>query len=134
MAIALYYIFLLFPKKQDRVALEGTLEAIEYGKLADYVIDGDDMYGLYLRLCGWSVFVDVRQDEQLEARKIRAYGLFENSSLLENSAKEFLLANPGYAKCTISIIGLHSADINQCEVFWEPERYTLIRGYVFVAD
>lgn len=132
--ISLYHFYLLIGRKYRSTKALANMESIRYGELGEYVVDGDESYGLYLRLCGWDVSVDIRKDELLEARKDRACALFANSALLERSAQEFIEATPRFKDSRIASIGLHAPDIEQCEVFWEPDGYTLLRGYTFVPE
>jgi hypothetical protein len=129
-----YYTYLIFRKKENFVTPITSTKSITPGELGTFEVDGDDCFGLYLRLCGWDVFVDIREDEQLEARKIRARALFENTSLLERNLEEFINCNARFKNSVINSIGLHAPNIDQCEVFWDPEGYTLIKGFSFIAE
>jgi len=109
-----------------------------YGMLGNYVPDSndsdDECYGLYLHLGKLSVFVDIREDKYLEQRKLKALQLFENCKLLQMSLDNFLLLNPVFKSRTLVYIGLHSKNLDQGEVFWEPTGYTLLKGTSFVLE
>jgi hypothetical protein len=117
-------------KSQSRV--EMPLDA-PLGELNRYVIDGDESFGLFLTLENERVFVDIREDQQLAARKARALELFRNANLLEMSLAQFRKANLDFSKDRrLTYIGVHAPDTQQCEVFWDPDGYTLLRGLEFV--
>lgn len=102
------------------------------GELGRFVVDGDNSFGLFVKLGGDLVFVDIREDENLEERKARARTLATNVTALEKSLAAFRTRNTEFADRRIVYIGLHSRDNEQGEVFWEPIGYTLLKGVEFV--
>jgi hypothetical protein len=112
-----------------------TMQQVSYGKFGTYEVHGDPedlSYGTYIELHGKPVFIAIREDHHLEARKQRATMLYENRSILENNLQQFVASNPEFQQRELKDIGLHSDDLEQGEVFWEPEGYTLLRGLRFV--
>ena len=110
---------------------------VEFGVLGDYDADPrnkDPFYGLYLQLCGRPVVVDIRRDRYVEQRKAKALQLYVSSTALEASLIAFLQANPTFTARTLSAIGLHSKNLDQGEVFWDPNGYTLLRGLSFELE
>ena len=103
------------------------------GTIGLYDVDGDGekLYGLYIRLLGEPVFIDIREDTFAQERAQRARALFEKSEDLELNLKAFLESNPAFKKKRLNSIGLHSQDLEQGEVFWDPEGYTLLKGLEF---
>jgi hypothetical protein len=104
------------------------------GKLGRYVIDSTEMFGLFVALENRRVFVDIREDEQLEARKARAAELLENVNSLEASLAKFRTSNPEYMDRTLGYICIHAKDTRRCEVFWDPQGHTLLRGVEFANE
>ena len=104
-----------------------------FGVLGDYVVDSTDSHGLFIELLSAPVFVDIRQDEFLEQREQQAQHLFANCSILEESLVNFVNANREFAAKRVSYIGLHSAELDQGEVFWKPSGHTLLKGTAFSA-
>jgi hypothetical protein len=108
---------------------------IVFGVLGNYAPDendrSDQSFGLYIKLGRHNVFVDIREDESLETRKARALYLANHSKELERSLEEFISNHPIYETRSVSYIGLHSKNLEQGEVFWDPEGYTLLRGLIF---
>ena len=115
-----------------------SVAAPQLGVLGVYAPDpadpADECYGLYLLINGQSVFVDIREDKYLEQRKLRALHLFAHTNELEASLKHFLRVNPAFASRSVGYIGLHSNNLEQGEVFWEPTGYTVLRGLVFALE
>src|SRR4051812_40690462 len=91
----------------------------------------DKCYGLYLRIAGHLVFVDIREDKHLEQRKLKALELFAQSEQLGVSLERFVRENPTYASRSVGYIGLHANNLDQGEVFWDPTGYTVLRGLTF---
>ena len=104
------------------------------GELNWYVVDGDESLGLFLEIGNERVFVDLREDEQIEARKARALDLFQNATALGASLAQFRQANPEFLSRRLTYIGVHAADTQQCELFWAPDGHTLLRGLEFVNE
>lgn len=113
-------------------------EAVELGALGVYAPDpadpSDECYGLYLLIGGQSVFVHIREDKHLEQRKLRALDLFVHSKELEASLEQFVRDNPTFASRSVGYIGLHSNNLEQGEVFWNPIGYTALRGLTFALE
>ena|SRR5215467_8466095 len=107
-------------------------EGAPIGKLGRFTIDGDESFGLFLELAKVPVFVDLREDEQIESRKTRALYLFDNVSALEASLAKFRAKNTKFARRQLTYIGLHSSDLQVGEVFWEPNGHTALRGLEFL--
>ena len=108
---------------------------IAFGVLGNYAPDendpSDESFGLYIKLGRHNVFVDIREDESLEQRKAHALYLADHSKELERSLEEFISKCSVYESRSVSYIGLHSKNLEQGEVFWDPEGYTLLRGLTF---
>ena len=111
---------------------------IAYGVLGNYAPDENDpediCYGLYLKIGQYNVFVDIREDKYLEERKLKAIQLYENSIELQGCLEKFIHANPEFKSRSLRYIGLHSKNLEQGEVFWEPDGYTLLKGLLFVSE
>lgn len=113
------------------------LGAVVYGSLGDYAVDGDGQdlsYGLYIDLGGDPVFIDIKKDTYVEERKTRAQMLFKRQEELKANLVRFIEENPEFKNSKIHAIGLHAKDIEQGEVFWLPNGYTLLRGLEFVPN
>ena len=106
-------------------------EPVAYGVLGNYVIDQTSFFGLFIRLGEKSVFVDIKQDRLAESRKLYALFLNEHQGELEVQLGLFLKENPQFAYRSIQCIGLHSEHVEQGEVFWDPEGYTLLKKLIF---
>lgn len=135
--LAVFY-FAVDVYKIDRSDSSSTDLATEYashecGVLGRYVIDSTESYGLFLTLAGNRVFVDIREDKDVDEREKFARFLSDHSGALQESLDRFLSANPDFASRRIVSIGLHSSNLDQGEVFWEPEGYTLLRELEFRA-
>ena len=104
------------------------------GVLETYLIDGDECFGLYIQLNEHRVFVDIKEDKYLDARKEKALNLFANQQLLANSLSLFVQANPIFATRQPATIGLHAKSLDQGEVFWNPTGYTLLKGLTFELE
>ncbi len=102
-----------------------------YGVIGRFDVEGEKALGLYLRLCGKPVFVDLREDKLLEQRKQRALELSGATDALERSLESFIASNPEFRTREVVGLGIHSNDLQRTEVFWEPTGYTLIRGLAF---
>src|SRR5689334_12230582 len=106
--------------------------AVTLGALGVYAPDpadpSDECYGLYLLIGEQPVFVDIREDTYREQRKLKALDLFAHSKELDASLKQFVRANPTFASRSVGYIGLHSNNLEQGEVFWDPTGYTVLRG------
>ena len=112
--------------------------AVTLGVLGVYAPDpadpSDECYGLYLLIAGQSVFVDIREDKYLAQRKLKALDLFAHTKELEVSLEQFVRHNPMFASRSVGYIGLHSNNLEQGEVFWDPEGYTVLRGLTFALE
>ena len=104
-----------------------------YGQLGTYDVEGDKLYGMFIELKGRPVFVDIREDGLLEKRKQRAAFLHGNTLELERSLEDFQRQHPNFQTRVVGIIGLHSKEVEQGEVFWDPEGTCLLQGLRFVA-
>lgn len=104
-----------------------------YGQLGQYDLDGDRLYGLFIRLSSRPVFVDIREDQWLEQRKEKATFLHQNTIELERSLESFLSSHPEFRARTMNSIGLHSKDLDRGEVFWDPTGTCLLKGLQFVT-
>jgi len=102
-----------------------------YGTIGRFDVDGEKALGLYLKLGGKAVFVDIREDNLIEERKQRALELSQAAGALEASLASFIAANPEFRTREVASMGIHSNDLQRAEVFWEPTGYTLIRGFEF---
>jgi hypothetical protein len=58
---------------------------------------------------------------------------YQHEAQLNLQLDLFLKANPEFAARSIAYIGLHSKNIEQGEVFWDPDGYTLLKGTTFSA-
>lgn len=105
-----------------------------FGVLGRYEVDGDECFGVYIRVNDQTVFVDIKEDKQVESRKARAQDLFSAQAQLGVALSAFLEANPAFRNRQIAYIGLHSKDLQQGEVFWDPEGYTLLKGLSFEPE
>lgn len=105
-----------------------------FGVLDRYEVDGDECFGLYIQVNDQTVFVDIKEDKQVELRKARAQDLFAAQAQLGVALSAFLEASPAFRDRQIAYIGLHSKDLQQGEVFWDPEGYTLLKGLSFEPE
>jgi len=133
---ALYFGYRAVKPLRPQSILPATIVPEAFGVIGSYALDGDmkDLsLGMFIHLQGRPVFISIREDEHLEARKQTAQKLHKESEKLEANLKQFLLKNPIYADRTLSSIGLHSDDLERSEVFWNPDGYTLMKGFEFVV-
>lgn len=98
------------------------------------MVDETESYGLFMSLQGHEVFMDLKEDNLLSVREIEARALFDAQDELQLSLTDFLYRHPSFAQRRISYICLHSKNIQQAEVFWEPEGYTLLRNRRFLDE
>ena len=108
--------------------------AVSLGVLGTYVVDSTEVFGLFIQLNEYGAFVDVKEDKFVEQRKIKALQLYENQQLLSEKLRFFLEANPKFRGRRIEYIGLHSENLEQGEIFWNPNGYTLLKGFEFQPD
>ena len=108
--------------------------AAPLGIIDRYVVDSTKSFGLYIQLNQHTVFVDLREDKLIELRKARALQLFKNQQLLGKSINAFIEANPDFRGRQVAYIGLHANDVERGEVFWDPNGYTLLRGFEFQPE
>jgi hypothetical protein len=108
-------------------------ELITYGVLGEYVVDEAPSFGLFIRLNERPVFVDIRSDSKIELRKIRAKYLYEHQEELTEELRKFIASNPSFESRRPQSIGLHAEDVEQGEVFWNPDGYTSLKGLIFTA-
>ncbi|MEP7298412.1 MAG: hypothetical protein ABI702_19690 [Burkholderiales bacterium] len=101
------------------------------GILDKYVVDSTECFGLFIQLNSYRAFVDIRDDKFIEQRKARALQLYENQELLSKNLRAFLESNAEFRSRRVEYIGLHSKDLEQGEVFWEPNGYKLLKGFEF---
>jgi len=107
------------------------------GVLGTYLANGDpddECYGLYIELAGHRILVDIRTDKLKSEREQRALFLHAQTQALEKSLGEFIAMHPEYGARRINSIGLHSKHLDQGEVFWDPDGYTLLKGLSFVKE
>lgn len=104
-----------------------------FGVLGGYVVDATESYGLFIELLNAPVFIDIRRDEFMERREQQAKYLFERQNELETSLMGFMNATPEFKNKRVLCIGLHSKVMDQGEVFWSPDGYTLLSGTSFLA-
>jgi hypothetical protein len=143
--VAVWFLFLIFSiyfgskvfmsKAGSQVSTSSESLDIPFGVLGSYPVDGDaeDLsYGMYIKLAGRPVFIDLREDELLDLRKNAATALSNNVNQLETNLQRFVSGHPEFSNRHIASIGLHSSDISRMEVFWEPEGYTIIQDLNFV--
>ncbi len=130
--LTIYYGYRAY-KGDTRKARE--MNPVVYGILGSYAVDGDaeDLsYGLYIKLGDQDVFVDIREDKLLEQRKLRASALFRATSKLEENLRIYIERNNKFEMKRVASIGVHSDDIEQNEVFWDPNGHSLLVGFEFV--
>lgn len=104
------------------------------GVLGNYVVDDTESFGRFINLDEHVAFVDLREDKYLELRKAKAIQLFENRQQLARSLSMLVVANPTFRDRRVAYIGLHSKDLEQGEVFWDPSGYTLLKGLSFELE
>jgi len=132
LAFAIYFSYASLRKPRPRA--KADLKGLPLGKLDRYSVDGDlrDLsYGLVLELMGEHVFVDLKEDALLDERRMAAMRLYDGRPDLERSLATFFERNADFRGRRVESIGLHSDDLSQAEVFWDPEGYTLLRGLRF---
>lgn len=105
----------------------------EIGVLGHYEIDSTQFYGLFMSLVGRPVFVDIREDKLIDERRKFARFLANNTENLETSLSKFIQEHPDFSSRQITSIGLYAKTLDQGEVFWIPEGYTLLKGLEFSA-
>ncbi len=108
--------------------------AYETGVLDRYVLDSTDSYGLFVSLRDQPVFIDIREDKHLKEREEFAHYLSSNVDQLAQNLEDFIESHPEFAPKQIIQIGLHARVLDQGEVFWTPDGYTLLKGLEFVAE
>ena len=106
----------------------------ECGVLGHYAIEGTQCFGLFIRLDNYKAFVDIKKDKFFEQRKTKALDLYENQQLLSGSLVAFLESSPDFRSRRVAYIGLHSKNLGQGEVFWDPTGYTLLKGLKFQPE
>ena len=106
----------------------------ELGVLGEYIVDSTKCFGLFIQLGSCNAFVDIKEDKLLEQRKAKALELHENQQLLSEKLIAFLASNPEFSSRRIAYICLHSKNLEQGEVFWDPNGYTLLKGFEFQPD
>ena len=109
-------------------------EDVPLGEFGRYTVDGTESLGLFIPLGGGKVFVDLREDEHIERRKAHAKFLFTNAPSLESSLAAFRTRYPEFSSRALTYIGLHATNLEQGEVFWDPNGYTILRGLEFVES
>jgi len=105
------------------------------GMLDRYQVDGPDdelAYGLFVKVRGRAVFVDLREDYMIDKRIEQAKKLHESTQALDASLDAFLVRNPEFVRRSLASIGLHATNVEQGEVFWDPEGHTLLIGTDFL--
>ena len=136
LAALFFYAVDIFAIDRSTVARNRRLfeEPITYGTVGEYVVDSTPSIGLFITLQEQPVFIDIKKDRLVELRKARAEYLFQHQSELNEELDMFLNENPGFKSKRISYIGLHSDDLEQGELFWDPNGYTRLRGLHFLAS
>lgn len=109
-------------------------QPVVLGVLDTYVIDSTPCFGLFLQLNTYKSFVDIKKDKFITQRKAKALQLYENQALLSSSLKAFLKSNASFRGRPVAYIGLHSKHLEQGEVFWDPNGYTLLKGCEFQPE
>jgi hypothetical protein len=104
----------------------------ELGVLDHYTLDSTLSYGLFVSLRGKPVFVDIKEDRFLEKRKTFARFLSDSTSTLEKNLNDFIESHPEFSSRHIVYIGLHAKELDQGEIFWEPEGYIGLKGLEFL--
>jgi hypothetical protein len=136
--LAVFYtgvdLFKINMRTSPEVDIMEGFKLYEPGVLGHYEIDSDDSFGLFLSLNNRLVFVDIREDEFLSERKKFALFIFQNKSVLESNLCSFIENYPEFIDKELMYIGLHSKDLKQAEVFWEPEGYTILKELNFYSD
>lgn len=107
------------------------MSTIQPGEVGHYPVDGETCYGTYIRISDNWVFVDIKQDGRMEQRIVYAKRLAASGGKLGAALEKFYARNADYVDRAIGSIGLHSAEDERGEVFWDPDGYTLLRGVVF---
>ena len=105
--------------------------AVSLGVLGRYVIDSTECFGLFIRLNEYIAFVDIKEDNFVEQRKVKALNFYENQQLLSEKLCAFLELNSELLGRRVQYIGLHSTNLEQSEIFWDPNGYTLLEGFEF---
>jgi hypothetical protein len=106
---------------------------IAYGRVGEYVVDSTPSFGLFIELQKEPVFIAIKRDRFVEERKARAEYLFQHQSELNDNLSGFLNENPSYRSKRLTYIGLHSNSLEQGELFWSPDGYTILRGLNFLT-
>jgi hypothetical protein len=119
-------------RKQEDTTVVRNYSGV-YGVLGDYVVDATESFGLFIEILNAPVFIDIRRDEFQKQREQQAKWLMERQKELEVSLVNFINANPRFREKKMSCIGLHSKNLDQGEVFWEPSGQSLLRGISFLA-
>ena len=109
-------------------------QTVKLHVLGEYVVDSTPSFGLFLKLGEHLVFVDLREDKYFEQRKRKVLQLVDEEQRLADNLASFVRANPSFSDRQVAYIGLHSKDLEQGEVFWDPEGYTLLKGAQFVLE
>jgi hypothetical protein len=117
--------------RRSALDMEAQRAGQQFGVLGKHVVDGTESYGLFLQLLGSTLFIDIREDELLDERKRQAIFLFQNRPALEESLERFLETNEDYRVRRPTYIGLHAPTIDKCEVFWEPDGHSVLKGLEF---
>lgn len=105
-----------------------------FGELGHYLVDSTESLGLFFKLSGWTVFIDLREDDLVEKRKQRALFLYQNRVALEESLSDFIARNIDYRERRPTYIGIHGQSLERCDVFWEPDGHTTLNGLQFERD
>ena len=136
--LAIFYfsidVFRVDKNRSMHSTIPENIDSLNIGILGHYVIDSTELYGLFIRLEGKAIFIDIREDNLTKERESYAVFLFINSAVLENNLSNFLTANHEYMSRQISFIGLHSQEREVGEVFWEPTGYTKLRNLKFTIN
>src|SRR6266513_1393745 len=74
--VALFFaavdVFGINKNRRAQFDMEAERSDRPFGVLGKYVVDGDESYGLFIKLLDRTIFVDIREDKLLERRKEHA--------------------------------------------------------------
>ena len=131
---AIFYAFKLFNPRSNQMKITNEPK-INFGVLGDHHVDGEadgTEFGLYISLNGKATFIDLKIDSFLEQRKKHANFLFVNQRVIEANLNDFMKRNANFSQRVVNSIGLHSKNLTQGEVFWDPDGYTILQELQFV--
>ena len=140
LGFSIYYFYKAFAKETKTYSKSAPTEIV-YGSLCNFALDGDESdksLGLYIRLNGRPVFVDIKEDEFVVERRLMAMQLYQQQAVIEKRLIGFIEKHTEFRERFVSSMGLHAKKLDQVEVFWEPSGYSLLLlendRYEFVLD